>query len=475
MRLWLLGLFSTLILALGAAPAAAYERVALLIGNSAYQSVTPLANPTNDATDLAAALERVGFEVTLATDLDFVGMHKALQDFSRMAADADMALVYFAGHGVEIDKHNYLIPTDAELSTDRRIMLETISLDLVTEAVSGAKSLRMVLLDACRNNPFLGKMQMSTEAGRSIGRGLSPYEPTGGTLVAFAARDGTIAMDGSGRNSPFMKGLLAHIEEPGLDVNLLFRKVRDSVLIETDNKQEPFTYGSLPGEEIFLVPPVAVAIATPALTTPAPATAPIGDDAEEFAWNLVKTSTDRDALQGFIQTFPKGVHTQEAFARLSTLPPATESAALPTATPSTDAREGVPAPAEPDNTALVASIQGELRRAGCNPGPADGIWGNRSKRALTAFGRDSGLDIPSDEPDEDLLQVLQSKPGTVCVAKAAPKQTAPRAVEHEDEVAEDETAEYEEHEGEDDGHKPKGCFGFTRQPDGTTTFSITLC
>src|SRR5690606_21687909 len=151
-----------------------------------------------------------------------------------------------------IEKQNYLIPVDARLEVDSDILFDTIPLDLVTETVSGAKTLRLVLLDACRNNPFVNTIRST---GRSIGRGLSPVEPMGGTVVAYAAKGGTVALDGTGRNSPFMKGLLAHIEEPGLDVSLLFRKVRDAVLADTNQQQEPFTYGSLPGTELFLVPP----------------------------------------------------------------------------------------------------------------------------------------------------------------------------------------------------------------------------
>ena len=228
-----------------------------MIGNAQYENVGPLDNPVNDATDLAAALGRIGFDVTLATDLDIEGMRTALRAFRGKATGADMAIVYFAGHGVEIERQNYLIPVDARLETDGDVLYDTIPLDLISEAVSGAKTLRMVLLDACRNNPFLGTIKST---GRSIGRGLSPFEPSGGTLVAYAAKGGTVALDGNGRNSPFMAGLLAHIEEPGLDVSLMFRKVRDSVLAETNQQQEPFTYGSLPGNEIYLVPPVEVVV-----------------------------------------------------------------------------------------------------------------------------------------------------------------------------------------------------------------------
>lgn len=466
------------------AAAFAETRVALVIGNSAYKSVNALTNPVNDATDLAAALGRIGFDVTLATDLDGSGMRSALRDFRNKADGADMALVYFAGHGIEIDKENYLIPVDADLETDSDVMFDTIPLDLVTEAVNGATTLRMVLLDACRNNPFLGQIRVA-DSGRSIGRGLSPFEPTGGTLVAFSAKGGTVALDGNGRNSPFMKGLLANLEQPGLDVNLLFRKVRDSVLAETNNRQEPFTYGSLPGREIYLVPPVEVAEVAPPPAAPAPVVqAPaVGSPEEEFAWSLIGEGTPVGQIQKFIQTFPRGVHVEEAFALLdaarnvtatppaATTPPATESASVlaaepttppasevappaastaqttpvtapaPVATPAEPAvpdvevaaleepRSATPADATPepiDNSVLIIAIQKELRRAGCNPGPADGIWGPRSARAVTAFGRDGDIRIASTEPSQRLLEQLQSKSGTVCVHTPAPTTTKKR-------------------------------------------------
>ena len=448
---------AVVVLWLGMATLAVAEtRVALVIGNSAYSSVGPLSNPVNDATDLAAALTRIGFDVTLATDLDINGMRTALRGFRDKANGAEMAMVYYAGHGIEIDKQNYLIPVDADLRSDSDVMFDSIPLDFLTEAVSGATTLRMVLIDACRNNPFLGQIKST---GRAIGQaGLSPFEPSGGTLLAYAAKGGTVALDGNGRNSPFMKGLLAHLEEPGLDVNLLFRKVRDSVLAETNNRQEPFTYGSLPGREIYLVPPLEVAEVTPAPVPVAPAPV-LGTPEEEFAWSLIGDSTDPVQLQKFIRTFPQGVHVEEAFARLDELrqititdepapEPVAEVAALTApetvapalvapAEPATPPKIEVAVVTEPvvtptpvpepvvDNTELIISLQKELRRAGCNPGPADGLWGPRSQRAVRSFSRDGDVEIASTDPSEGLLQILKSKPGTVCV-QAAPRTTTPK-------------------------------------------------
>lgn len=247
LRLIVFGL-SLLMIATGAGAA---ERVALVIGNSDYDHVSRLPNPRNDSADIAHSLRRLGFEVAELGDLGFAAMRRALGEFRKQALNAEMAVVFYAGHGMEVSNRNYLIPTDAELATDAAISYEAIPLDLVTEAVSGASTLKLVMLDACRNNPFAAGMEL-TSPDRAIGRGLARVEPVAGTLVAFAAREGTVASDGDGRNSPFTAALLKHLEEPGLEIQFLFRRVRDSVMLETRNRQQPFTYGSLPGREIFL-------------------------------------------------------------------------------------------------------------------------------------------------------------------------------------------------------------------------------
>ncbi len=236
--------------------ALAAKRVALVIGNSGYQHASHLPNPVNDAADIAAVLQRLGFDVRKEHDLDYRAMRRALRDFSRLAARAEFAVVFYAGHGMEVNKHNYVIPVDAELKSDLDVQFEAVPLDLVLHAVDGAQKLKLVLLDACRNNPFTASMKM-TSGKRAIGRGLARVEPGVGTLVSYAAKEGTTADDGAGRNSPYTAALLKHLEEPRLEINFLFRKVRDSVMAATNERQQPFTYGSLPGEKIYLTVPGA--------------------------------------------------------------------------------------------------------------------------------------------------------------------------------------------------------------------------
>ncbi|MGY3440748.1 caspase family protein [Bradyrhizobium sp. USDA 4473] len=263
-----------------AAPAAADgKRVALVIGNGAYKSVPALSNPPTDAGDIAAALKRLGFAVTLITNGSFDEMRRGLIAFGHNAAGADMAAVYFAGHGMEINGDNWLIPVDAELKRDTDAANEAISLQSVMLQVSSTGSLGLVILDACRNNPFAAKMSRSLAMRAATTSGLGRIEPVGNVLVAYAARDGTTALDGDGRNSPFAAALLRNIETPGVEVTFMFRNVRDDVMEATRNEQQPFVYGSLSRKAIYLAgaPPAETAKqanAAPAAVAPALPTAP---------------------------------------------------------------------------------------------------------------------------------------------------------------------------------------------------------
>lgn len=174
----------------------------------------------------------------------------SLRVFARAAEGADWALVYYAGHGIERNGINYLVPTDATLETDRDIQFEGVPLDQVLSAVDGASQLRLVILDACRDNPFANKMQRAG-GSRSVGRGLARIEPDPGTLVVYAARAGQVASDGDGSNSPFAAAFVKSLAIPGIEVRKLFDVVRDDVMDATGKRQQPFTYGSLPGRQDF--------------------------------------------------------------------------------------------------------------------------------------------------------------------------------------------------------------------------------
>ena len=227
------------------------RRVALVIGNSEYRSVPALANPRGDSKAVANALRQVGFQsVSLVTDATRDKAVEALKAFALEADKADWALIYYAGHGIEVGGVNYLIPVDAKLASDRDVQYEAINIDQVMSAVEGASKLRLVLLDACRDNPFANSMKRST-ASRSVGRGLAQVEPDAGMLLVYAAKHGQVAFDGDGQNSPFVSSFIKRITSPQIEIRKLFDLVRDDVMTVTKRQQQPFTYGSVPGSEDF--------------------------------------------------------------------------------------------------------------------------------------------------------------------------------------------------------------------------------
>jgi uncharacterized caspase-like protein len=232
------------------------RRIALVIGNSSYKEVGPLNNPGNDARAVAGAFRRLGFALVREHfDLDLRSLTGALKEFGDLAIEASWAVIYYAGHGIEMDGVSYVIPTDAKLLRDVHILDETVPLHHLLAKVEPAGKLRLVILDACRTNPFVSRMVRTGGLTRSLGRGLAHIEPAAGVLVAYSAKHGTLAADGPGKHSPFAEAeaLLAHMEQPGLELNFVFRRARDHVLQATGGKQEPFLYGSLPGESLFFI------------------------------------------------------------------------------------------------------------------------------------------------------------------------------------------------------------------------------
>lgn len=293
---------------LGTGAALAEKRVALVMGNSAYKNVAKLANPVNDAALVGGMFRKAGFDtVDIKLDLNVAEMRKALRDFGGKAREADVAVVYYAGHGIELDGTNYLIPTDATLETDSDVLDETLPLDRALFAVEPAKQLRLVILDACRDNPF-AKTMKRTIAARAIGRGLAKVEPNSpNTMIAFAAKAGSTASDGDAKNSPFATALVERLPMPGLDLRKAFGFVRDDVLRTTGYKQEPYVYGSLGGDDVALVP------AKPA-AAPGPQANP--QDRVRRDYELALQAGNRDAWEAFLQAYPDGFYAGLARAQL---------------------------------------------------------------------------------------------------------------------------------------------------------------
>jgi hypothetical protein len=303
-----LALFSATI---WADPAFAERRVALVIGNSAYQNAPVLPNPAKDAKAIAAMFVKAGYDVVSAQyDVGNLDFKRAIRQFEDALSDADIAVVYYAGHGIELHGTNYLVPVDARLKSDRDADDEAITLERLTQSLDGAKKLRLIILDACRDNPFGRTMKKEpTAASRGLNPGLGAVEPSStNTLIAYAARAGSEAEDGDGDHSPFALALINNLFLPGLDIRLAFGRVRDEVLKKTANRQEPFVYGSLGAGTVALV----AAPAQPVVAT---------DDLQgvKSDYSLVEKIGTRGAWEVFLTQHPTGFYSDLARQQIAKL------------------------------------------------------------------------------------------------------------------------------------------------------------
>ncbi len=404
--LWLVAIVS---------PAVAGQRVALVLGNAAYQHTAALRTPVNDSADLGKALERLSFVVTRITDADQGALRRGLLDFATAANAADAAVVFYSGHGISAGSRNFLVPVDARLSSSRDIEFETVPLELVERAVGRAAGVRLIILDASRESSFARRMGTAYPIG-SIGPGLARVDPPAGTLVAYAAKEGTVALAGEGRNSRYAAALLRHLESPGLPVEKMFRKIREEVMEATDGRQEPLVYGSLSDKRAYLGARPASSANPSANVSPAePGKADDALTAEKLAaerlyWASVKDSEDAAEIQTYLDRYPSGTFAALARARLERLDGATGSTS-----PVTDPASDAPARAEaggetpsgpstrhprldPRAAEEALDLQREHRRLiqtglsllGFDPGPADGMFGQRSRAAIGRWQASQG-------------------------------------------------------------------------------------
>jgi len=478
------GILLAALLLLVCQPALAAKRVALVLGNSAYQNVAPLPNPVHDGAVIAAKLKEAGFDIVDSRhDLTAAETRRVLREFADRASDADIAVIYYAGHGMEVDGTNYLIPVDARLERDTDVFDEAFSLDRMLVAIEPAKQLRLVILDACRDNPFATTMKR-TAASRSIGRGLARIEPSSpNTLISYSARAGSTALDGDSGNSPFTLALARHLTTPGLDVRKAFGFVRDDVLKATGSRQEPFVYGSLGGDDLPLVP---------AKAGPAPAAANAQFEARRD-YELALQLGNKDAFNAFLAQYPDGFYARLARLQLDKIADQAHLAATGKARQAraeTDAkataqariaaekvRRLVPDPApEPDRkrvgseaaeelpekvaaanaamenaaagsrsqaeaagdsfaalsagpppTDLARSVQAELRRVGCLAATAVGEWNAASQRSLSLFNRYAGTNFDIRLASPDALDAIRLKSSRVCPPAPGQAVVAPQA------------------------------------------------
>jgi hypothetical protein len=427
-------------------PACAQKRVALVVGNSAYQYTARLANPTNDADDMTAALRKLGFEVVVVKDVDKRSLEMVLANFGRQAQEADAALVYYAGHGIQFQGLNYLMPIDARLEDEYSINYELTRIDDVLFALSRARGVKILILDACRNNPLTERFS-SRGVNRDFAqtRGLARIEAPRGMLVAFATQSDQVAVDGVGRNSPFTSALLKEIQEPGIEIATLFRRVAIDVNRATGGRQLPELSISMAGEFY--------------LNT---------RETDMQAWAKLHGSSDRRQLSDFITQYPNSPLIRDAQERLAALDraeklrleeearaqtqrersqrnrfetgrialdevqqdpgeegrhrtnalviseelPATHSASLPQAEP---VSRHSPQPDALSGGALVQGIKRELKRVGCYTGRIDDDWTtSETKSSLNRFAKYGNLSAEPTIPDVEFLDFVRSRPDRVC-------------------------------------------------------------
>jgi TPR repeat protein len=297
----------------------AEKRVALVIGNSAYVHVAKLPNPRNDAKDIAAVLRRLGFEVVEGIDLDKPGMERSIRKFSASLDGADVALFFYAGHGLQVNGQNYLAPVTARLDSEAALDFDMVSLNLVLRQMERAKRTNLVFLDACRDNPLLKDLARSMGATRSasLSRGLARVKTVVGTMISYATSPDQVALDGTGRNSPFTTALLKHIETPGLDIANMMITVRQDVLKLSNGKQIPWDHSSLTGR--FYFKPGANQ-ANPPDIKPNPNTGNTANPAIELSfWNSVKDSKNPQMLQAYLDRYPAGIFSGIAKIRIDAL------------------------------------------------------------------------------------------------------------------------------------------------------------
>ena len=302
--------FGLLVLLLGAGPQAeAAKRIALVIGNSAYTDAGRLANPANDAADVSAALTNLGFEVVTGIDLTIDKFSETLVDFGNRSRGAKVALFYYAGHGIQYQGQNYLLPIDAELKNEFSIKRNTFSVTDILEQMEAASEVNLVFLDACRNNPLATTLKRGLRSrGRSaiVGRGLARIEASErDTLLVYAAAPGAEAEDGTGRNSPFTTAFLKHVTTPDVEVEVLLKRVTKDVRVATKERQKPERLSRLTVEFYFASgdkTKVTAEFGTDE-SSAKQTTAPVQRSEAAEAWTLIQKSEDVDVLKAFITRF----------------------------------------------------------------------------------------------------------------------------------------------------------------------------
>ena len=318
---FLIAVMSVAALLVSANVAKADKRVAFVVGNGAYKNVAPLPNPAIDAKSMAKLLRNVGFDVVEGANLTRDKMTERLLEFGKKAEGADVALFFYAGHGIAINGTNYLLPVDADLKSEMDVKLgSAINIDVTLDQTMADAKVKLVFLDACRDNPFAAKIK-SNSATRSVSvqSGLAEMKSGEGTLIAFATGPGQTALDGQeGTNSPFTRALMANIASPGVEIQQAMTKVRAQVNEETNKNQLPWGHTNLIGAVYLNPAPAAAGSAVAAPNVPAVIAGPASEVELEF-WRSIKDSNKPEELNAYLTNYPNGTFKSLALARIASL------------------------------------------------------------------------------------------------------------------------------------------------------------
>jgi peptidoglycan hydrolase-like protein with peptidoglycan-binding domain len=318
MRFWIAALSVAALLFSGEA-ALADKRVAFVVGNGAYKNVPQLPNPPMDAKTMASALRNVGFDVVEGYNLSRDKMTEKLLEFGHKAEGADIAVFYYAGHGIAMGGTNYLLPVDADLKSEADVKLgATVNVDTTLDQTMQDAKVKLVFLDACRDNPFAAKMRSAKlSRGLTVDSGLAAINSGQGTLIAFATSPGQTALDGDrGTNSPFTRALVANITQPGVEIQQAMTRVRAQVSDETNRNQMPWGHTDLTGS-VYLNP---VSLPADGARDSAKADTPQVNQASDMElefWRSVKDSNKVEELNAYVSNYPNGVFKPLALARIA--------------------------------------------------------------------------------------------------------------------------------------------------------------
>ncbi len=363
----------------------AEKRVALVVGNSAYMHATVLKNPKTDANAVADLFGRLGFEVVVGTDLSMREFADTVNAFSDRLSGADVALFYYAGHGLQVHGRNYLAPIDAKLRHEAGLEFEAVQLSSILALMERRHRTNLIFLDACRDNPLASKLARSMGTRSSaVGRGLARLETGIGTLIAFATQPGNVALDGDKEHSPFTEALLNHSETPGLDIEGLMRRVRSDVIRATGGSQVPWSHSSLTSR--FML------------------------KAGEGNTQITQTDYPHDAKMAALKRELQALKKQVARHKKTTsdikvaklTKPETTPAATPEVAKVRDSRE------------VILALQKELKRVGCDPGAIDGIWGRKGRNALSKFAKHTKLSLPTGKPTMQAVAAVKRRKNRAC-------------------------------------------------------------